>query len=233
MIRTRELRPSSKGATLLPLCFLVLVLLLPFVCGGTAFAVDYTITIDDANLNKNQDIIFEEINIGPGFSRTYNVHVNNQSSSSVMFGIHDFQEDIANSLTLNDLNLVFKRSGTALFDFRKDTTEGSFSCLNQGTNNLFTFKLSLDPSFGNEYQGRSFVIDITFQANASDCHNDSTVDPPQSPTMLPKTGESSGFYYFWLGGTILFSATTVILLIIFIIARKRDKEGEKHEKDPI
>ena len=221
---------------LIPLVLLFVLSLLFIIGTSTARAVNYTITINDTNLNKNQDIVFNETNIGPGFSKSYNIHVNNQSSDSVMFGIHDSQEDAMNSLTLSELNLIFKHGDVVLLNFRDNVINGGFSCIGPGTDDLFTFNLSLDSSFGNEYQNRSFLIDITFRADASECeYGNGKIDPqqPPSPPQLPNTGESRGIYYFLLGGIVIFSLTTITLLIIFMLTRKRKREDKKYEKNSV
>ena len=216
--------------------FVVIFTLVVFIFSDTASATDYALTIDSANLNQNQSIIFEEFNIGPGFDKDYNIHVENQWSTPVLFGIQEFQEDTTNTLTLNELNLLFKRNDTILLDFRNAVAGAGFTCIGPETNNLFKLNLSFDPSFGNEYQNKSFLIKITFRADAAECeHEEKDIDPPppdQPPIvpplpLLPNTGEDRGLYYFLLGGTILFAITTIILLIIFLVAKKRDRKDKK------
>jgi hypothetical protein len=213
-----------------------------FAGQNTAYAADYTITITDANLTHNQSLVFDAPNIGPGFNTNYNVRVDNQSTGSVMIGVHDIEEDAANSLSLNELRLALSYHDSELLQLGPGSDKRrNFVCVGSGANDLFTLNVSMGENLGNEYQDKSFQVYITFHGDAAECRGtpsseitvpeedvDTTVPPLP---LLPNTGESRGVYHFLYGTIIFFFLLTAIFLIIFIV-RRRDNDQEKPAKPP-
>ena len=223
--------------------FILGVVLAVLLCGSTPVAAaDYTITITDSKTGKNQQLVFEESNIGPGFAQSYPIQVNNQSSSPVQISLYDITENPTNTMTLSDLNMTFSYNGTVLIDNQSGNglNGADFICLGPHTDDLFTLHLGFDSGRGNAYQGTVHEVELTFRAGAATCRGTSpgAVDPPKEegddsekikPPLLPNTGESRAFYYFLAGLILVFGLMTVASLIWFIVARRR-RDDERRRR---
>jgi hypothetical protein len=208
-----------------------------FAGQNTAYATDYTITVTDANLAHNQSLVFDAPNIGPGFSANYNIRVDNQSIESVMVGVHDVEEDAANSLDLSELRLALSYRGSELLQLDQNSDSGrNFICVGSGANDLFTLNVSMDKNLGNEYQNKSFLVYITFHGDATECQGapsdeltvpDDDIGAVVLPLpLLPNTGESRAPYHFLYGAIIFFCLLTTLFLIIFFVKRRTDDQDE-------
>jgi hypothetical protein len=198
---------------------------------------DFLITITDSAASQNQTMIFEEKTVGPGFEAAYNIHIDNQSAQFVKVLLHDFAEDAANSISLNELGLKFSQGDVLLAEILPENVAigSEFVCIPPYANGTFTLNIYLDPTIGNEYQNMSYYADIAFRADAAECQtpplelgwSDNGGNPggdrPNLP-LIPNTGESRGFYYFLYGAIAFFAILTAIFLILFIIARRRDSD---------
>jgi hypothetical protein len=196
-------------------------------------AGDHIITITNSNVGHNQTTIFEEPNIGPGFSGSYNVRINNQSSYNIGINLQSIEEDSINTLTLNDLGMALSRNGQIIASNQigsSDLTNHNTICLGANSSELLMLHVWLDSSLGNEYQGRSFYADITFSADSSKCENDTNDEQNPNLPELPNTGESRFILYLLYSLIAAFSVLTVWFLIILITKRKREDE-EKSRKN--
>lgn len=212
--------------------FSVLLLLISNVA---TFAADYTITVNDTNLSKNQHFIFNEINIGPGFMKKYPVQFVNQSAQTIEIALYDLEIYDTNTLTLDELNLIFEYNGKTLIDMRNGPDQGVLICMAPDTAASIPLETSMDSHLGNEFQDKSFDIEMTFMGYAADCNVATDIDNTNRGPLpaLPNTGESRSFYYFLFGAIIFFTLLTIILLIIFIIIKKRHNRENRDEKSSI
>ncbi|MDR3125760.1 MAG: hypothetical protein LBU20_01665 [Candidatus Nomurabacteria bacterium] len=229
----KKLRHSVLGTTLAVVLSLF---------AQPADATDYTITITDASLTHNQSLVFDELNIGPGFNTSYNIRVNNQSSQSVTVGVHDVEEDVTSNLTLNELQLALSYNGSQLVNIGPNNTSGrNFICVGPETDDLFVLNVSMDKNFGNEHQGKSFLVYVTFHGDTNSCQNASpgSITAPENISgapvphlpLVPNTGESRALYYFLYGLIAFFSLSTVLLLILFLLRRRADKTKPTSKED--
>ncbi|GHU08168.1 hypothetical protein FACS189431_3930 [Alphaproteobacteria bacterium] len=217
---------------------LVSIAVLATFSAPVALAADHIIRIDDTNISHNQDIIFDEQNIGPGFSENYNIRVDNQSSGAVKISLHDIVEDSGNTLTLDELEMKLLYNNIVLIAIGpQQKTANDFICVGSYIDEQFALNVSLNSTLGNEYQDRSFYVEITFRADAAECENTlpgevGTIIEPFKGTnlpLLPNTGEGRDFYYFLYGAVIFSTLLTMLFLILFIIARRRKKEDRDEE----
>jgi len=214
----------------------ITTVVLSAIFAPVASAADYTLTVTNTNLSRNQYFIFEEFNIGPGFAQNYGLSIINQSSGPISLTINGFEEDPGNTLTLGELSLVFKYGNTVFADLNNFTPSNRSICIAPDTTENFTLAMSFNRVFGNEYQDRHFKIEITFQADASDCStgsNDKGGNVIIGLPQLPNTGEDQGAYYFLYGAVSVFTLLTIVMFIIFIITKKRKEKEEPDEKNII
>ena len=196
--------------------------------GGKASADDHIITVTDLDIEQNQVVVFNEPNIGPGFSNSYNVKIDNQSSDSIEINLFSIEEDISNTLTMNDLGMALSYNGQVIASNQAgdpNLTNHKPLCLGPNTNEMLVLRVWMDSSLGNEYQGRSFYANITFKADATKCSDPitHTTHIPDRP-RLPNTGESRFVLYFLYVAIAAFALLTVCFLVLFILKRKRRDE---------
>ncbi|MCL2280948.1 hypothetical protein FWC31_03650 [Candidatus Saccharibacteria bacterium] len=223
----------------------VSIVLLSLSNNTAVLAADYTITINDTNLTKNQDLVFSESDIGPGFTKTYNIHIINKSSETVVISIWDYILSAASTLTLNEIYLTFTANDEIMVDTLNGPSRGMLACVGPSTRGNIHLTILMDPNLGNEYQNKSFELEMPFMGYVEKCdltggffgledETDPSPDPgKESHLKLPKTGESRGFYYFLYGATAISALVTIIMLIVFIITRKHRREDKQHEENSV
>ena len=176
-------------------------------------ASNYTMTIDDSGITRNQTFIFEEYNVGPGFYKEYPIEVNNRSSKSIDISLHDIIEDSSSTITASELDLTFSKT--------KDNQDGGASplsidktltCLAPNTTDQFYINAGLDRSYGNAYQQRIFSATFTFEATEGKC---------RQRIGLPNTGEDRSAYFVLICLILFFTIATIISLIFFLASRRR------------
>lgn len=181
-------------------------------------ASGYTITIDDSSSSKNQSLIFDEQNIGPGFLQEYPVEIINQSSRSIEVRLDGLIEEPSNTISSDELDLMLEKAGDVKYGSPSALSlHEPIMCLSPNTTGLFFISIGLDESFGNDYQQRIYSAEFTFEAKEAICHD----------TMpgLPNTGENRDTYFALISLVIFFTIATIISLIIFMASRRRrDKE---------
>lgn len=203
------------------------------VYSGVSAANDYVVTITSSSVSHSQSVIFEELNIGPGFNGSYNVRVNNQSLESIGVNLFSVDESSANTLTMNELGMALSYNGQIITSNQpgsSDLTNHGSACIGPNTSELLMLHVWLDSSLGNEWQNRSFYADITFSTDSTKCEGvvSGGSQNPQLPE-LPNTGESRLLTYFFYALISLFTLLTIYFLVIFIFKRKqKDEEKSRH-----
>lgn len=220
-------------------CIIVLALICTLAIGQPAVATDhFTITIDESNADGNQELIFNETNIGPGFHAEYPVNVKNQSSSSVKISLYSLSDNPANTLFSQDLDISLSHNNQELLSNKDSSSEAVGSiCIGPRTNDTFMVSVDLDSNYGNDYQNLSFLGNLTFNANAATCVDtpSGTITPPSdNPNILPQlpnTGESRFLYQLLACMILVFTITTIVSLILLILSRHKEQSKEKYEKN--
>jgi LPXTG-motif cell wall-anchored protein len=201
--------------------FVALSLAVVVLFSSSVGAVDYEITIDDSTATKNQNIIFQYDNIGPGFSSDAPVRIINQATSTVEVKLIDVQPvnspvspapAPANNL-LPYVNLALLRSGVTISQgsgANMATLIGATICVPAETTEELMTRLTLPSSVGNEAQNTSLWLEYTFQITTGPCEIVTPPDPGPGPT-LPETGETM-LPFMVLGGLSL--AGLIVALVI-------------------
>lgn len=193
-----------------------------------ASAADYVITIKDGALSKNQTIIFEEQNIGPGFaSKDYPIIVRNESELGAKVQLINIQPDLhdANDL-LPGVSIWFADSSKkTVIDGRLDNLGNiealkiETGCIKPGGEEaVFYTGFIFDKAWGNEFQNTSFWLIYTFLIEGDmDC------DADIGGELLPPTGESSRILLM-LASVSVVGLISVFFFLGLVMARKKAEE---------
>lgn len=221
---------------------------LALLSGVSVSASDnYTITIDNTSLSKNQELIFAETSIGPNFSEDYTVTVNNTSTDSIIISLQEITSTASSSQALLDhLNITISQDGETIATGRYldlALKSQDILCLATETSGQFDLNVALDATLGNAGQNASFEVVFHFAGHASstcdgfdvtkpelpDDNDDNNSNYPSPPnTGLPPTGESQTiFYAFYI--TISISLLSILVFLLLIILKKRNKDEDKQE----
>lgn len=207
---------------------LSLVMIIIAAGASNASAADYTIIVTDSALSKNQELVFAENNIGPGFaSHQYPIVVHNQTAEAIAVKLVSIEPDA------NDQNDLLPGIRIGFWDLGgrmvfNDTVrdlnslEVTSSCVPPGGEEVvFNTNFWFDSVHGNEFQDTSFRIIYTFEV-AVDTECD--VVPPDTG-KLPPTGEVLAVFGFL---TVTFVAGLILgAFFIILILKKRSRGAEK------
>lgn len=191
-------------------------------------AADYMITVTDNLLTKNQDIIFEERNIGPGFqSKEHPVIIENLSSYAVNVDLVSIAPANDPNTLLPGVNIIVKHNDGSTF-FNKniqnsvDIGVSSATCIPAGaTETAFLTGFNFDRKYGNEYQGASFKIKYTFLITTDLACEDISVP---STGRLVSTSESRAVFSFL---SVLLGSGMFCLVFFLSLIWKRKKRQTK------
>ncbi|MFV0485285.1 MAG: hypothetical protein ACK5MU_03645 [Candidatus Saccharimonadales bacterium] len=208
-----------------------------FFTSLSASAADFTITATDTAATKNQNIIFEEFNIGPGFaSDTYPIVVKNQSSDPVKIELIAIAPDSGDANTLLPaIDIFFSNAagGQNITDTHDKVVDMGFiaECIQPGAEtNAFYTGFTFDKSYGNEYQDTSFKLIYTFSimTDEQDCETE-TPNPPNPP-------DTGGLSILGSGDAVSSSLVIVIavssvsaIFFLFLILKNRKKSDDDNE----
>lgn len=211
MSSTKKLAKSLLSA----FCAVGIMAIVP----ATASAVDFTITTLDDSVAKNQNIIFEENNIGPGFkSQTYPIRVKNESSSPAKISLVSIAPDSGNANTLlPGVKIFFSNpDGTnSISDTYDKVIDMAFStdCIMPNTEvDAFYTGFSFGSNLGNEYQGTSFKLIYSFLVSTSETDCAEVSPEPPNPPNPPDTGGLSVLK----SGDAVFSSLTIVIIVSFV-----------------
>ncbi len=192
-----------------------------------AAAADYTITIVDNAVSKNQNVIYDYQNIGPGFTADANIVINNNSNFATQVKLISVAPDAADpNQMLPYVQIKLSQNGVVLGQgtFDSDTLLGATTCIDPHFSTTLTNNFLLPASVNNAAQNTSMRVIYTFLVEQNGCE---TVAPPNTagPNTLPPTGET--MWPFWiLGGiTIAFFGLAMIFLILVLDKRRRDNRA--------
>ena|GEM_PF-2147459 len=164
----------------------------------TAQAADYEIIIDDDLAITNQDIIFEYINVGPGFSMGAPIWIINNSSAAMEIKLAAITPDPADdNLMLPYVKLALIRAGVVMvsgtLENSRDLTEVAF-CVPETTKDKLLAYFELPDWVGNVAQNTSLQLIYTFEiATIDECvielppteMEDSELENPAESESLP------------------------------------------------
>ncbi|MCL2869407.1 hypothetical protein FWF48_01185 [Candidatus Saccharibacteria bacterium] len=204
------------------------------------YAADYTITIsDDVADVKNQDIIFQYSNIGPGFKADALIHIINQSTQPAIVELVDIKpvdspvapvSTRANNL-LPLVNLSLLRDGVVIAQGENGAYTkliGSRVCIPAQQSVDLTARFELPAGVGNEAQNTSLWAQYYFSHSTGDCQIAAPL-AGQSVPNVPNTGETM-LPFIALGGASAVSLVSVILLsmtFLFPLLFKRRKSDKR------
>ena len=205
---------------------------------ASANAVDYTITVDNNQATRNQQFVFQYLDIAPGFSSDAPINIVNNANSSAevkLLSIKPVNQAVApkpapaNNL-LPYVNLSLLRDGVTMAQGTAADTSGLIGatfCVPAAQTEQLTTRFSLPTSVGNEAQNTSLWIEYTFQISVGPC---GVVAPPDTSGRAikpPNTAETS-LPFLVMGGTF---ATAFLVALIFasfllvgLLRRRKDSE---------
>lgn len=205
---------------------------------SSASAANFTIATLDDSASKNQDVIFEELNIGPGFkSTTYPITINNESSSPVKISLTSIEADSSDANTLLPAVKIFfsnAKGDMSTTDTYDKVIDMGFEtdCLMPGSeSDAFYTGFTFDKSYGNEYQNASFKVIYTFLVTTSD--TDCPEIPPVDPSEPPNPPDTGGLSVIKNGDVVTSSLTIFTIVsfvsafIFFVLILKRRKKSDK------
>ncbi|NLZ46493.1 MAG: hypothetical protein GX896_07360 [Clostridiales bacterium] len=128
----------------------------------------------DFKLTDNKKMVFNETNIGPGFTNDYNINITNNSSEKIFIYVDSIKvkSDIEN---INEFYFKFGEGSLLQSgDIKKFTpdTPAVFS-VSENTSGVLRLNLELDKNAGNEYQDSEITFHMTFRIS-SDVDNAQT-----------------------------------------------------------
>jgi hypothetical protein len=190
-------------------------------------AANYTLQVDDTTLSKNQNVVFDEQNVGPGFNEDYIITVRNISSKVMRTRLVDIQV-INTSLLLDKTNLGIIKDNIIIKQGKYDSLEfndAELFCTGTNKSDEIKVNINIPSDLNNSYQGLSFKLQFNFETyeSSTNCDNKPLIN---DQSKLPKTGESRNIYNI-LYATIGTCSLAIIILFVLI---KREKREEKHEK---
>jgi len=221
---------------------LALSVLFGGVFGHNAFAADYTLTIDNSSVTKNQDVIFAYQNVGPNFLADAPIDIVNNATSAAQISLISVTPDPTDpNQMLAHVNLALLRGSTTI-------VQGSISdlanlvgadyCVPANSTGQLTARFHLPPNVGNVAQNSSMKVIYTFRVTVG---NDACeiVTPPgpgepgppdtSSPNVLPPTGET--MWAFWvLGGVALLGLAAVLIFALIILVGKKRRSRPSAQK---
>ncbi len=169
--------------------FFALFASLFFVFASFASAADLTVTCDGTCSISPDEPIFDEQNIYPGYSATYNLTAknNNSDTCTFMFSLADYNQTGG----LGDvINLYIEESGTPLYSGLISALSGggwqSLSDIGPSLLKVYQFTAEMDTGADNQYQGRELTFDVNLRF---ECPG---VSPSPSPTAAPSSSPSDG-----------------------------------------
>ncbi len=182
--------------------YILALLSLCFFATPAAYADNLSVTIDSrGKLSSNGELIFRELNIGPGDSGEYTIEVSNFYKNEA----YVFIDSIEVNTTTPTEEFIFTFGGNAgsvsgnTADFEEETSVVSRISSNSTENLSVGFEL-LDTA-GNAYQGREFkfVIALRVQMDryiepepSPDPSPDPSVEPSPEPSTDPSPQPSTG-----------------------------------------
>ena len=203
----------------------LIIMVIVLISTSKVNAASYTLVVDDSSLTKNQNIVFEEANIGPGFNKDYEIIVQNISSKVMRTRLVDIQV-LSSSILLDQTQLAFIKNNITISEGTYDSVEFKnceLLCNDLGKTENIKVNMNIPTNLTNIYQGLSFKLQFNFEVYEShlDCEENQIKNPD---VLLPQTGESTLIY------TILYTIIIVsfISMVLFIILIKKEKKHEKN-----
>lgn len=221
---------------------LVLAVAASALFAAPTFADDYTITVASNQATKNQDLIFQYLDIAPGFKADAPINIVNQATSSAeikLIKIEPIDQPVApkpapaNNM-LPYINLSLSRDGATLAQGTAGNTAsliGATFCVPAAQTTELMSHFELPASVGNAAQNTSLNLRYSFQITVGPC---SIVAPPDTSgngtaVNPPNTSETS-LPFLVMGGTCLSAFLMALLFATFLLIpllKKRRKNGPK------
>jgi len=198
------------------LFFLITTVLL--ISALPAHAADYTITIDQNGLSRNQDSIFRYNNAGSNDEFIHDIVISNLDTSAYVVRLKDI-EILENSILLDKMSFAFTNifGGENIF-FTKDDFDTighpEMYVSSQNSSGRFQLKTSIG-NLTNEYQNTSVAIRYVFEITR--LYGDFPRNDP------PKTGDFTDAFALWTAFGI---CALAIVFLLFFYKRKKEEENE-------
>ncbi|MDR0591105.1 MAG: hypothetical protein LBG75_00880 [Candidatus Nomurabacteria bacterium] len=197
-------------------------------------AADATITISNATTSHPVEMIFDEHDIVPGFSSTYEVAIDNRLSSLAMVKLDSTAEDLpAGSDLLKYVTFAVYYNGeqiTAGKHLSPGLTDRELICVAPHTRDKLDLKVDFDKSAGNGLQATNFKLLFNFSVSeVQSCAGfDSAPLPPNTGgTVLPPTKEGTTILKTSIGLIVGSLFLTLLFGLLVLFSRKKDDDDKK------
>ena len=223
----------------LMICFTMLLLALLFGCFSAVpinASSSLVVTVgENKKLSSNGQLIFDEKNIGPGFSDNYTVDFINQYKEDVQIYIEDIAVDTTASNT-EHYYFAFRggdrKISGGISDFK--TQHSSILTVQGNTKKALEVDFGLLSAAGNEYQNTRSTFYVTFRIVSDDSDIDEEIgskddskdnnknqDKENGKAGNAKTGDNTQSW-LWTG----LSFVSMLMVFMFIKAQRGHKETE-------
>ena len=201
--------------TVLPFALLLLCLsVVPAEAAG-----NYIVTIEkNGKLTSNEKLIFNEVDVVPGFSNEYEVKFVNQYKEDVQVYVEKVEVETTAPLT-EHFRLSFDGGDTQISGGMDDFVRTSSTVLTVPANTTGKLGVGFEllDTAGNEYQNTKTLFSITFRIESEDSDVGGGVGGKGS--TIVKTGDTSQ-PVLWLGMFLV----SIVFLMLMLRKRKRHEE---------
>lgn len=222
----------QKKKILICLSMLQMALLLFILCAIPVEAAGhYMITVKDSGkLSSNEQLIFEETYIAPGFQSNYQIEVDNQYKEAVNVYVEDIKVKTT-APTAKDFSFSFNgntsvETAGGIGDFHPSSS--SILTVPSNASEKIDVGFRLLESAGNEYQNQKFDFYITLRVVSDDSVVDDDIGGDGKgtggkPIDSVKTSDDARIL-FW---TVVLLSSALCLLIIWRRRKQREKTAEE------